>query len=222
MLTGYRLHYHRQQVVARIRVAVSQTGACEVLVLRAHRLDDIALEKVWAVDAEVADVGDAGGVRQQVAQRDRRSGLRERGQIVSDGIVVTQLALFGEHHHRHRGESFGDRGDVDRFVQERSRITSWRRDGIAIDRYAVPGDEDGAGELAALVQPDEHPPYRLRLAALRCRSVDRLCQGDAGRKHRARGADSPSRASSLVDEPRSGPEAPACPSWTKQQAKGSV
>src|SRR5215207_8736646 len=46
-------------------------------------------------------------------------------------------------------------------------------------RYAVAGDEDYAGELTALVQPDEHPPYRLRLAALKCRSVDRLCQAEA-------------------------------------------
>ena len=97
---------------------------------------------------------------------------------------------------------------------------AWRRDGIAIDRYAIPGDQDGAGELAALVQPDEHPPYRLRLAALSCRRVDRLCQGDtAGSTKREEEMHSREGHHSLTNRV-AGPEASACSSWTEPQVNG--
>jgi hypothetical protein len=73
-------------------------------VIGSNCIDDVTLEQVGAIDAEIADVGNAGRVREQLTNRDPRGSASQIRQMLVDRIVVLHLALLGEHHHRHRGE----------------------------------------------------------------------------------------------------------------------
>ena len=74
----------------------------------------------------LGDVGDAAGVREQVAQRDRGGdgGAGEVGVLV-DRRVEVQPPSGDQLQHRDRGEQLADRGDVETYV-ERVRYTPAR------------------------------------------------------------------------------------------------
>jgi hypothetical protein len=101
----------------------------------------------------VADgVGEAGGMRQQLMQRDGLLVRRHILEILRDRIADAQLSLFFEGEDRRSGELLRDRADgrsgVDGVGALRLRVGEAVR--LLQDDVAVLADDDRAGEAEAL------------------------------------------------------------------------
>ncbi len=115
---------------------------------------------------QAAAIGQAGGVGEHVAERDRAAGrlgdhrlvlagdidavVLPGGDVAADRVVELEVALFIEHHQRDRGDRLGHRIDAeDGVVGHRlAALQVHRPEGLAVGDLSAPGDGDlGAHDL---------------------------------------------------------------------------
>ncbi len=129
----------------------------------AESLGGVEIAHLW-----LGAVGDAGGVREQVADRDgafrgndpdaglvldRDGGLAEGGNEMADRIVQADLAFLEERQHGGAGDGLGLRGDAEDGVGGHLPAGFFiaPADGVLVDGLAVVQHQgDGAGDLVLI------------------------------------------------------------------------
>ena len=169
------LHDEAEHDVARIAVAPKGPRHEPAGLLGLQELEDAGVVDLGFLDGEggvgrrheVLVVGEARGVVEEMTHGDGPAVLREVREEAGQAVLVAELAVAHEHHHRHRGELFCDRGQpedgpaVDRAHALHVRDAARAEIGdLSVSQHEDPGPrlargsgggEEGVGELIRLV-----------------------------------------------------------------------